>query len=188
MQTNRRMLSTPLSLAAMALLAAASVMAGPKSTKQLPDPVAKAVKEKFPDATVVGFEREREGGVKYYEVELRQAGDRIEVEVAPDGKTGEIESVVAFANLPQADQTRVRVKIGQGKIVRIEKHVRIGRGRGGTFEPLKTPVGFYEVKYRDGKGRREIKIAIDPNQEAAMDDEDEDDDHDDDDDDDDDDD
>ena len=64
--------------------------------KYLPAPVAQTIKEKFPDAIVVGFVMEREPGVRYYEVNLRRGEDRIEVEVAPDGNIGEIESRVVL--------------------------------------------------------------------------------------------
>jgi hypothetical protein len=131
--------------------------------KYLPAPVA-----------VVGFVMEREPGVRYYEVNLRRDEDRIEVEVAPDGSIGEIESRVALEGLSEAHQARLREAVGRGKIHRVEKHVRVGRGRNGTFAPLKSPVGFYEVKYYDGDRRRAVKVPIDPDQIWVVDDEDDD--------------
>jgi hypothetical protein len=142
--------------------------------KYLPAPVAQTIKEKFPGATVVGFVMEREPGVRYYEVNLRRDEDRIEVEVAPDGSIGEIESRVALEGLSEAHQARLREAVGRGKIHRVEKHVRVGRGRNGTFAPLKSPVGFYEVKYYDGDRRRAVKVPIDPDQIWVVDDEDDD--------------
>ena len=50
----------------------------------------------------------------------------------------------------------------------------MGRGRNGTFAPLKSPVGFYEVKYYDGDRRRAVKVPIDPDQIWVVDDEDDD--------------
>ncbi|MHC4808603.1 MAG: hypothetical protein ACYTBX_20400 [Planctomycetota bacterium] len=142
--------------------------------KHLPAPIAQTIKEKFPGATVVGFVMEREPGVRYYEVNLRRGEDRIEVEVAPDGSIGEIESRVALEGLPEAHQARIREAVGRGKIHRVEKHVRVGRGRNGTFAPLKSPVGFYEVKYYDDDRRRAVKVPIDPDQIWVVDDEDDD--------------
>lgn len=153
--------------------AATSLTTEHAQSKQLPEPVLRTITEKFPGATVVSFGMEREPGVRYYEVNLRRDGDRIEVEVAPDGNIGEIESIVAFEGLPQAHQARINEAIGRGKIRRVEKHVRVGRGRNGTFVPLKSPVGFYEVTYYDRGQRRAVKVPIDPDQIWVIDDEDE---------------
>jgi hypothetical protein len=126
--------------------------------RALPPAVAKAVKEAFPEATVTSFGRERERGVMYYEVSLRDHGNRIEVEVAPDGSIGEIEAVVDMADVPAGVTDQIRRATRGGRILRVEKHERRGVGRGGRFVPLDRPRTFYEVKYSRNGRRREIIV------------------------------
>ena len=173
MKTDGRIRNACLSVALMVFVfVGKGVAAEHGKIKHLPAPVVQRIKEKFPGATVVGFVMEREPGVRYYEVNLRRGEDRIEVEVARDGSIGEIESKVALEGLPESHQERIREAVGRGKIHRVEKHVRVGRGRNGTFAPLKSPVGFYDVKYYDGDRRRAVKVPIDPEQIWVADDED----------------
>jgi len=153
---------------AVAVVAVASTAIAKDGGKQLPAAAARTLTEKFPGATILSVGREREEGVRYYEVNLRRGKDRIEVEIAPDGSIGEIESVVTLSGLPKAHQKRIREAVGKGKIRRVEKHVRVGRGKNGVFAPLKTPVGFYEVKCYAGDRRREAKVALDPAQVWAI--------------------
>src|SRR5262245_47646599 len=66
-------------------------------------PQARAVVQAlFPDAAVIGVQRETEGGVSYFEVDVRRGDERIEIEVTAEGAVGEIETRVALADVPQA--------------------------------------------------------------------------------------
>lgn len=133
-----------------------------RRSKELPTPVAMAIKENFPNATIRSVGRERERQVRYYEVNLRYKGKRIEVEVAPDGSIGEVEGNVATEDVPASVMTALRKKIGSRRIVKIEKHERWGKGRDGRFVPLDQPRISYEAKYVDGGRRRETKIRYHP--------------------------
>jgi hypothetical protein len=73
-----------------------------RGSREMPTRVEQAVRENFPDAQVTSVGRERETGVMYYEVNMRYKGNRIEVEVAPDGSIGEVEAVVAIEDVPPA--------------------------------------------------------------------------------------
>ena len=162
------------------LLTATQGTAEAKSKRnQLPQAVVRTIQERFPDAKVTGFGKEREQGVRYYEVNLCQGESKIEVEVAPDGNIGEIESKVSFNELSADDQTKIRKGTHGGRIIRVEKHQRIGRPGNGTFVPLKLPTTFYEVKYYQGNRKKEVKIPIgttDPEEDDEDDDDEEEDD------------
>ena len=55
----------------------------------------------------------------YYEVNLRDNGNRIEVEVAPDGSIGEIEAVVDFEEVPESVAERIHRAARGGRIIRV---------------------------------------------------------------------
>jgi uncharacterized membrane protein YkoI len=70
----------------------ASARAGEKvAVDQLPEPVVKAVKERFPKGELLSAERERDDGRIKYEVKVRDGGKKYEVEVTPEGKILEVE-------------------------------------------------------------------------------------------------
>ena len=142
------------------LLVAGSVAEGARAGRRgaLPDAVLNAVKEAFPQATIISYGRERESGVMYYEVNLRHNGNRIEVEVAPDGSIGEVEGVVDMADVPKSVAEEIRRVVGGGKILRVELHERRGVARGGRFVPLQKPRIFYEAKYYSRGRRREFSV------------------------------
>ena len=122
---------------------------------KLPAKAANAIKTNFPKAKVTGIGRERENGVMYYEVNLKENGKRFEVEVTPDGAIGEIEAKLGLKDLPK-DVREIVAKATKGaRRIRIEMHERRGRARNGTFVPLPQPTVRYEVKYSlSGRRRR----------------------------------
>jgi len=133
---------------------------------KLPAKATEAVKAAFPKAQIVGVGRERENGVMYYEVNLKEDGKRFELEVTPDGAIGEIEGVLGIDDLP-ADVREIVAKATEGASrIRIEKHERRGRAKNGTFVPLAQPTERYEVKYYlKGKRRR---LWLDAQEVAAL--------------------
>lgn len=112
----------------------------------LPEAVKTAVNKAFPNATIRSFGRERESGVRYYEVNLLLNGNRIEVEVDSQGGIGEIERRISVDEAPEKLRKAAAEFIADGGIVRIERHERWGRRRDGRFDPLPEPHVFYEVK------------------------------------------
>jgi len=146
-----------------ALCAACLVaLALPAHAAKLPEPVAASIAKHFPDAKVEGVEREREAGVLYYEVELREGKKRFEVEVAPDGAIGEIESAQTLDDLPEDVRKLVTDNTKGARRLHIEKHERRGRAQGDTFAPLKRPTTFYGVTWRDKGKRNALRINLTP--------------------------
>jgi hypothetical protein len=113
--------------------------------EQLPPPAVAAVRRLFPAASVTGVGQEREQGVLYYEVVLREGNARIEVEVSPDGGVGEVERVVALAAVPQVVRDGISRRIGGAPVREVELHEVRGVPRGGVFVPLDPPRTVYEV-------------------------------------------
>lgn len=139
-------------VAVMAALLCAAAEAG----LRMPAKVAETIKREFPSARVTGVGREEENGVMYYEVNLRDRGRRVEVEVTADGAIGEIEAYPRVEDLPK-DVRAIVAKATKGALrVRIERHERRGRARNGTFVPLPTPTVSYEVRYVLGGRRRRL--------------------------------
>lgn len=137
---------------------------GPSGADDLPEPVRRTLTGRFPGMVVAEVGTETEGGVRYYEVHLRDSGGLVEVEIAADGSVGETEAVVDLHSLPAAQQEQIRQEGGGGVIRRIEKHMRIGVPRDATFAPVAEPGGFYEVNFRDGGVNRSLQLPMDPAQ------------------------
>jgi uncharacterized membrane protein YkoI len=143
-------------LVTLALLGTLGLLPAAKAQAQsLPAKAAEAIRLYFPEARITRIGQERERGAWYYEVSLREGKRRFEVEVTEDGVIGEIEARVLLSDMPEGLQAQVRQRVGQGKIVRVEKHERRGVARSGKFVSLATPRISYEVKYTDVYGERQ---------------------------------
>lgn len=124
---------------------------------RLPDDVRESIRKAFPSATVTGYGRETENGVRFYEVNLRDGGLRIEVEVDKYGGIGEIERRIGLDEAPAELLEAVAKVADKGSSIRVERHERWGVAREGRFVTLTTPRLFYEVKYYQ-RGQRREKI------------------------------
>lgn len=142
------------------LLSAFLAAADRNSQDQLPDAVAKTVKERFPAASVLTFSRNHRSGVLCYDVILRQLERRTRVEVAVDGSVGEIQSRLSLESLPADQQAMVLAATGDGEVRSIDTHLRLGLARAGTFVLLDEPVGFHDVRYQRGQGERARLVKI----------------------------
>jgi peptidase YpeB-like protein/putative PepSY-like beta-lactamase-inhibitor len=138
-------------------LALVSIGAVAQAADNLPAAVSAAVKKAFPAGRILDVERERESGVRYYEVELDVNDNRIEVEVDSEGGIGEVERRVGIDEVPEALAAAILKAVGPKGKVRIERHERWGVGRGGRFVKLDKPRLFFEVKLTVGGKKREIK-------------------------------
>jgi hypothetical protein len=127
----------------------------------LPEKVSETIERDFPGGVVAGVGRERENGVNVYEVNIAYRGERLEVEVAPDGTIGEIEAKVALRDLPPSVRDFAREATRGAQAVRVERHERRGRARNGTFAPLKKPTKRYEIKFRRGGRWRSVWLDAD---------------------------
>jgi len=153
-------------LVVAALLPGIPAMADPTAEPRLhklPVAVVRSVRENFPGAVIRSYGREREMGMTYYEVNLHRKGDRIEVEIAPNGSIGEVETVVASEDLPRKVYEMLQLAIGAGVVKRIEKHERWGvAGRSGRFVQLVEPRIFFEATYDLNGQRREAIVRYKP--------------------------
>jgi hypothetical protein len=159
-----------LALVSLAIFAPALCAAG----DALPSPVLDTLERRFPGASVEEFGMESERGIAYYEIQLSDGGHLFEVEIATDGTVGETEAVVTFSSLPPDHQELIRAAVGRGEVREIERHVRIGIPRAGTFVPVAEAAAFYDVSYRVGGLNRSVQLPLAPEQAWALDEEDDD--------------
>ena len=127
---------------------------------QLPEAVAKTVRERFPAASVLTFDRSHRGGMLCYDVVLRQLERRTRVEVAADGSVGEIQSRLTLSSLPAEHQAMVLAATGEGEVRSIDTHLRLGLPHEGTFVLLDEPIGFHDVRFQRGDGERARLVKI----------------------------
>ncbi len=69
---------------------------------KLPDPIKASLKAKFPDAKLVGAEKEKMDKETVYEVELEYKGAKYEVTLKADGSIVSCEKTIAVKDLPKA--------------------------------------------------------------------------------------
>lgn len=136
---------------------------------------ASAVKKLFPRALLEVVGVEREGGVQYYEVAVREGTQRLEIEVTADGAIGEIETEVTSADLPQAARDGMLKSAAGAALREIERHEVRGVPKNGSFAAVDPPLVFYEAKYEAGGVWKEIAVAQDGSLLPAEDDDGEDD-------------
>ncbi len=126
-----------------------------------------ALRNLFPAAQILAVATERERGVRYYEVALRQGQGNIEIEVAPDGSVGEIETRVAPAEVPRAAMEGILQATGGSAVLEVERHEVRGAPQNGTFIPVQPPRVFYEARYEVEGVRREVAVSPDGSPLAA---------------------
>ncbi len=106
-----------------------------------------AILKAFPAATIDEVDTESEDGVEYFEVELEQAGKKLDVEVSAEGVIGEVGSAVQMEELPEAVAKIVVDTTKGARITRVEKHEVRGVAKDGKFVPVTPPEVGFEVKY-----------------------------------------
>ncbi len=142
------------------VLASAGPVAG--ELLELPDAVARAVREAFPDAVVSGVDMENEEGVTIYVVRLDHGEVTVDVEVSVEGVIGEVETEMGIERVPGYMADAIREATGGGEIALIEKHEMWGRVRDGRLVKLDEPMVVYEVKFiLDGR-RRIVEVPDSP--------------------------
>jgi uncharacterized membrane protein YkoI len=88
---------------------------------KLPKEVTAAVKKKFPDAKLVGAEKEVEKDKTTYEVSLKNKDQKIDVILTPEGKIIAIEAEITAKDLPKEVSAALDKKYPKAKIKVIEK-------------------------------------------------------------------
>ena len=85
----------------------------------LPPAVEKTVAEVSKDATIKGFNKEKEDGKISYEVEMVVNGHTKDVQIDPSGAVTEIEEEVVLDSLSPDVKAGLTAKAGTGKILKV---------------------------------------------------------------------
>lgn len=94
---------------------------------KVPAAVMKAVKDKFPKATVKEAEKETEDGKTTYEIGLEENGKGIDVSLKEDGTILEIEKEIDAKDLPKPVADAVKGKYPGGAIKKAEEVSKDGK-------------------------------------------------------------
>ena len=92
--------------------------------RQVPHAVIAAFQSAYPQATVRGYNREKENGKIYYEVESVEGQTTRDVLYNPDGTLAEIEEGIAVGDLPAGVAEALRAKFPRAVITSAEKTTR----------------------------------------------------------------
>jgi hypothetical protein len=128
---------------------AAKTAEAAKGSSGCPEAVAQSVAKEFAGATISKCKAEKADGVDQFEVKLDQGAQQIEVDVAPDGKILQTETVVAITEVPAKVMTAFSARYPGAKSTRAEKQVRTGKGT------------FYEIKFDAQPKAKEATFAED---------------------------
>jgi uncharacterized membrane protein YkoI len=112
----------------------------------LPPAVEKTVAEVSKDATVKGFNKEKEDGKISYEVEMVVNGHTKDVQIDPSGAVTEIEEEVAMEALSPEVKAGLTAKAGTGKILKVESLTK------------KDKLVAYEAQVEKGGKKSEIQV------------------------------
>jgi hypothetical protein len=114
-----------------------------------PAAVTTALAKEFPKAAISACKPEHEHGKDIFEVKLTKAsGERIEVDVAPDGTILQVEENIAFDALPAAVKKAFAAKYPKAKATGAEKQTAGKDVR-------------YEIAFSAGNGRKEATFSAD---------------------------
>ena len=136
---------------------------------KVPKAVIEAVKQKYPDAKMTGFEEEKEGKRTAYEVDVQSGSTEMEVDVTPEGKIISEETRIEEAALPESVKKAFAAsKHGKSKVEKVEKVVVIGKEDSPSYEVAVTEGGKRnEIVFdKDGKVLHEKKAGKEPRGEA----------------------
>jgi uncharacterized membrane protein YkoI len=115
----------------------------------LPPAVEKTVAEVSKDATIKGFNEEKENGKTTYEAEMVVNGHTKDVQIDPSGTVTEVEEEVAMDSLSAEVKAGLVAKAGGGKIVKVESLTKKGK------------LVAYEAKVETAGKRSEIQVGPD---------------------------
>lgn len=114
-----------------------------------PAAVSAGIRKAFPQASIASCKAERDHDKDFFEVKLTRAGgDRIEVDVAPDGAILQIEETVAVDALPDPVKKAFAAKYPRARATAASKQTAGKDVR-------------YEIAFQTDKGRKEATFAAD---------------------------
>jgi uncharacterized membrane protein YkoI len=131
----RRILASVATCALVVLATAAVVHADEEKVAldKLPKAVKDAIKAKFPDAELVGAEKETENGKTQYEVSIKNKKDKLDVILSADGKIVAIEKEIEAKELPKPVTAALDAKYPKATIKKVEEITKDDKV---TFEVL----------------------------------------------------
>ena len=115
----------------------------------LPPAVEKTVAEVSKDATIKGFNKEKEDGKISYEVEMVVNGHSKDVQMDPSGAVVEIEEEVVLDSLSPDVKAGLTAKAGTGKILKVVSLTK------------KEKLVAYEAQVEKGGKKSEIQVGPD---------------------------
>jgi hypothetical protein len=95
---------------------------------QAPKAVVDAVKARFAGAKLTGAEMETEDGKTTYEINIEFNGQKIDVELTPDGKITEIEKQIDAKAMSKAATDALAEKYPQATFKKIEEVIKVKDG------------------------------------------------------------
>jgi hypothetical protein len=111
--------------------------------------VTGSIAKEFPAARTSSCKEEHEDGQDQFEVKLDNGGERVEVDVAPDGKILQTEVVIPLDQVPAKVMAAFTAKYPGAKPSRAEKQLRTGNG------------AFFEIAFPAEPKRKEATFAED---------------------------
>ncbi len=139
--------------AVLSLVFAAHAATGEEkiAVDKLPKPVLDAAKAKFPEATIVGAEKESEDGKVVYEVGLTDKGQKVEMELTADGKIIVIEKTIDAKDVPAKVDEALKARHPKARIKKVEALIKEDK------------VTAYELLVVSGrKNQRMWEVVFDP--------------------------
>ena len=121
----------------LGIAGATGALASEKKVKMadLPSAVQQTVKEQTKGATLVGLNKEIEGGKTTYEAETKVNGRSRDVEIDESGAVVAIEEEVALDSIPAAAKAAIEKQVAGGKIRKVES---VTKGSTVTYEAAVT--------------------------------------------------
>ena len=142
--------------AAAVLMAAAATAAWADEKVDLdkvPKAVVDAVKARFPDAEIKGAEKETEDGKLFYEIEILNKKEELDVELTPDGDLSEIEKEIEYKDLPKAVSKALEEKYPKAEFKEVEEVTKV--------EKKTEKLAYYEVQVKTADQKR-YEVQVDP--------------------------
>ncbi len=141
--------------AAVLMAAATAAWADEKvDLDKVPKAVVDAVKAALPDAEIKGAEKETEDGKLFYEIEILNKKEELDVEPTPDGDLSEIEKEIDYNYLPKAVSNSLEDKYPKAEFKEVEEVTKV--------EKKTEKLAYYEVQVKTADQKRyEVQVAPD---------------------------
>lgn len=127
MAISSRFVAVPVFAGILAAVPAAMANEEKVPLDKVPPAVTRAVKARFPGATLKQAEKEVDDGKTIYEINLEHAGSKIDVSLQEDGTIVSIEKEIAAAALPKPVSDALGVKYPKGTIKKAEDVTEDGK-------------------------------------------------------------